>query len=154
MDYSIPRCRVGLVRESLAKLRTSNRLPDSSAVFKLLGKHFLDCAREEFLVLCLDAKNDPIGWHVVSTGTLTHALVHPREVFQAAILMNAAAVVIAHNHPSGDPTPSQEDRMLTTRLVSAGHLLGIRVLDHVVVGDGRYVSFADQGWIEPSAAQN
>ena len=61
-------------------------------------------------------------------------------------------MILLHNHPSGDPTPSQEDRLLTSRLISAGHVLGIRVLDHLVVGDGRYVSFADQGWIEPASS--
>jgi DNA repair protein RadC len=73
--------------------------------------------------------------------------VHPREVFALAVRESAAAVIFLHNHPSGDPTPSQEDRLLTDRLITAGKLLGIRVLDHVIVGDGRYVSFADEGWM-------
>ena len=80
-------------------------------------------------------------------GSLTVSIVHPREVFTLAVKESAAAVIFLHNHPSGDPTPSQEDRALTARLVSAGEVLGIRVLDHLVVGDGRYVSFADQGWL-------
>jgi len=73
--------------------------------------------------------------------------VHPREVFALAIRESAAAVIFLHNHPSGDPTPSPEDRRLTDRLVMAGTLLGISVLDHIIIGDGRYVSFADEGWL-------
>jgi DNA repair protein RadC len=73
--------------------------------------------------------------------------VHPREVFASAVRESAAAVIFLHNHPSGDPTPSLEDRHLTERLAEAGRLLGIPVLDHVIIGDGRYVSFADQGWL-------
>jgi DNA repair proteins len=83
----------------------------------------------------------------VSEGSLTLSIVHPREVFTLAVRESAAAVIFLHNHPSGDPTPSREDRVLTARLVSAGEVLGIRVLDHLVVGDGRYISFADQGWL-------
>jgi len=78
-------------------------------------------------------------------------LCHPREIFRLAVMASAAAIIIAHNHPSGDPTPSQEDHVLTARLVSAGDVLGIRVLDHVVIGDARYVSFADQGWLNHHA---
>ncbi len=82
----------------------------------------------------LDGRNVLIGLHHVSTGSLTTTLVHPREVFKAAILANAAAVILVHNHPSGDPAPSAEDVALTTRLRDAGDLMGIRVLDHVVLG--------------------
>jgi DNA repair protein RadC len=71
-----------------------------------------------------------------------------RAVFLLAIRESAASVILLHNHPNGDPMPSQEDRLLTSRLVTGGQLLGIRVLDHLVIGDGRYVSFADQGWIQ------
>jgi DNA repair protein RadC len=81
---------------------------------------------------------------VVAIGSLTAALVHAREVFKPAVLANAAAVILAHNHPSGDPEPSREDRELTERLVKAGRLLGITVLDHVIVGEERFYSFADQ----------
>jgi len=77
-------------------------------------------------------------------GTRNGSLVHPREVFKPAILSNAAAVLLIHNHPAGDPEPSAEDKAITRRLKEAGEILGINVLDHLVVGDGRYVSFADQ----------
>jgi DNA repair protein RadC len=98
----------------------------------------------------LDAKNKPLGFHVVSVGSLTSSVVHPREVYKIAILGNAAAIILLHNHPSGDPTPSGEDLSITTRLHQVGDVLGIRVLDHVVVGDGRYVSFVDDGYFPRS----
>ena len=101
--------------------------------------------REEFWCLHLDTKNKLIGYEVVSVGSLNSSIVHPREVFKGLLLNNAAAVIFAHNHPSGDPTPSYEDKEITTRLKAAGELLGIRVLDHLIVGDGCYCSFADRG---------
>jgi len=102
--------------------------------------------REYFWCLALDGKNRAASLHVISVGSLTAALVHPREVFKPAILCNAAAVVLVHNHPSGDPTPSPEDRAITERLVQVGELVGIRVLDHLVLGEaGAFRSFADEG---------
>jgi DNA repair protein RadC len=98
-----------------------------------------------FLVLLLDGRNRLLGELRISEGTLTAALVHPREVFAPAIRLAAAAIVLIHNHPSGDPTPSPEDVALTDRLRRAGELIGIKVLDHVVVGQGRFVSMAEVG---------
>jgi DNA repair protein RadC len=100
-------------------------------------------------VALLDRKNRVIGINTVAIGSLTASVVHPREVMKPAILSNAAAIILCHNHPSGDPQPSQEDRVLTQRLVEAGKLLGINVLDHLIIGDGTqaYVSCADQGII-------
>jgi DNA repair protein RadC len=95
----------------------------------------------------LDAKHALIRDVTVSKGSLTLSIVHPREVFSLAVRESAAAVIFLHNHPSGDPSPSREDRELTARLVAAGEVLGIEVLDHIIIGDGKYVSFADQGWI-------
>lgn len=106
-----------------------------------------DQPSEVFGILCLSTKHCVIGYHEVSRGTLDAALVHPREVFRAAILANAAAIVLTHNHPSGDPTPSADDTALTQRLIEAGRLLGIDVLDHIVIGDGMWVSFMERGSI-------
>ena len=86
----------------------------------------------------------PLGFHVCSVGTVGSALVHPREVFKIAILANAAAVILVHNHPSGDPLPSGEDKQITKRIKEAGELMGISVLDHVILGDERFYSFADE----------
>jgi len=120
----------------------------SSAVHEYLGPLMVDERREIFCALLLDSKNRLITEIRISAGSLAASLVHPREAFRPAIREAAAAVLFAHNHPSGDPTPSGEDRRITSRLRSAGELLGIPVLDHVVIGRGRYFSFADAGWPE------
>ena len=100
-----------------------------------LGKRFLeDLDREQVLVCCLDNKNQPVSINVVSVGTLNSSLVHPREVFKTAILSNAASIILFHNHPSGDPEPSQEDINITTRIKDAGEILGIELLDHIIIG--------------------
>ena len=100
--------------------------------------------KEVFLAVLLDGKNRVIREVLISQGSLTVNIVHPREVFNPAIRDSAAAIVVVHNHPSGDPYPSPEDIDLTKRLVATGEILGIKVLDHVVVGDGSYYSFSDQ----------
>ena len=109
-----------------------------------------DRKKEEFRCVLLDTKNRFLREETVSTGSLTASLVHPRETFKAAVRESAAAVIFVHNHPSGDARPSQEDIALTRRLVQAGDLLGIRVLDHVIVGDGGHYSFRDSGLIAPA----
>ncbi|MBI4055353.1 MAG: DNA repair protein RadC [Elusimicrobia bacterium] len=100
--------------------------------------------KEHFVALYLNARNQLIRKEVVSVGTLSESLVHPREVFAPAIASSAAAMVVAHNHPSGDVTPSQEDVKVTRRLVEAGRLLGIPLLDHLIVAQERYFSFRQQ----------
>lgn len=104
--------------------------------------------RERLLVLSADSKNRLLGYDVASVGTLDGAPVHPREVFKAAIRRSAASIALVHNHPSGDPTPSPQDRAITRRISRAGSLLGIPLLDHVIVGDTRYVSLRAEGMIE------
>lgn len=100
---------------------------------------------EVFAILCLTTKNRVIAYHEVSRGALDCTIVHPREVFKAALLANASGIILAHNHPSGDPTPSPDDLALTQRLQESGAILGIHVLDHIVIGDGRSVSFRETG---------
>lgn len=100
--------------------------------------------RESFHVLLLDGRHRLLGEQAVSVGTLTASLVHPREVFREAIRGAAAAILLVHNHPSGDPSPSGEDRSVTTRLVAAGALLGIQVVDHVIVSAGGHYSFREE----------
>lgn len=102
-------------------------------------------ASEKFGILTLNTKNAVAGVHVLSIGSLNAAIVHPREVFKAAILNNAASLLCFHNHPSGDPTPSQEDITLTRRLIEAGEIIGIELLDHIIIGDSRYISMKEQG---------
>ncbi|HZK24265.1 MAG TPA: DNA repair protein RadC [Oscillospiraceae bacterium] len=103
--------------------------------------------REHFRVLLLDTKNKVLGMEDISIGSLNSSLVHPREVFRPAIRKACASVILIHNHPSGDPTPSREDVDVTKRLTEAGCLMGIEVLDHLVIGDGRFVSFREKGLI-------
>lgn len=104
-------------------------------------------AREHFLALYLNARNSIIHQETVSIGSLNANIVHPREVFRPAITRSAAAIILVHNHPSGDVTPSQEDLNLTARLVEAGRLLGIEVLDHLIVAEKRYLSFRSESYI-------
>lgn len=114
-------------------------------VYELCAPTLRDLAQEEFRVLLLNTQHAVMREIPVTRGTLDASIVHPREVFRAAITEAAAAMVLVHNHPSGDPTPSPEDRDVTRQLAEAGRLVGIPVLDHVVVGDGRYVSFVEAG---------
>jgi DNA repair protein RadC len=141
-SYTPPRYRVMLVKESGGHAGDV-RISDSQKAHRFLAPLFDGLDREHFLVIGLDAKHAVIGINTVSIGSVTLSIVHPREVFKPLILMNASAVILAHNHPSGDSTPSQEDRALTRRLKDGGELLGITVLDHVVLGEDRYYSFAD-----------
>lgn len=124
------------------------RVRSGADVYERMRLRMRDLLHEEFHVLLLSTQNEVIRDLQVTRGTLDASLVHPREVFRPAIVEGAASVILVHNHPSGDPTPSGEDRTVTRQLCAAGRTLGIEVLDHVVLGEGRYVSFADRGWLE------
>jgi DNA repair protein RadC len=106
-----------------------------------------EMAVETFLVLHLDAKNQIVGMTTTSIGSLTRSLVHPREVFRPAIANLTAGVIFIHNHPTGEPHPCTEDIQITRRLAEVGTLIGIRCLDHLIIGRGGYFSFADEGLI-------
>lgn len=114
-------------------------------VYERCAPGMRDLSQEEFRVLLLNTQHAVVRELTVTRGTLDTSVVHPREVFRAAITESAAAMILVHNHPSGDPTPSPEDREVTRQLAEAGRLLGIAVLDHVVIGDGRYISFVEAG---------
>lgn len=100
-------------------------------------------AKEQFVVILLNGKNKVIGTEVVTEGTLSNSIVHPREVYAPALLQHAAAIMVAHNHPSGDPKPSDEDKEVTKMLERSGKVLGIPLMDHVIIGDGTYYSFLE-----------
>ena len=102
---------------------------------------------EKFVVVILNAKNKVLCIRQISVGSLSSAVVHPREVFREAIINHAAAIICAHNHPSGDPTPSKEDKDLTNSLAGTGKIIGIPVLDHLVIGDGSYYSFKEHSYL-------
>lgn len=143
--YRIPRYRVGLVREGVESC-PANRYSNSRDVWSWAHRLlFDDIPNEAFYCIALDNKNKLIGLTMVSLGSLNTSVVHPRSVLQPLILSNAAATILLHNHPSGDPAPSREDREVTERLVKACGLLGIRVLDHIVCCESDYYSFADAG---------
>lgn len=144
----IPIYEVKLVRHVRDGSRSDERIrvqgPADAA--GLLREIFDRADREHFIAMLLDTQNRLIGVHTVAIGSLDTCVVHPREVFKAAILANAATILLAHNHPSGDLTPSPSDRAITQQLVHAGKLLDINVCDHIIVGDGaRFCSFLEAG---------
>ena len=125
-------------------LYSSKELKNPCDVAELFQDFLKDCDREMFCILNLRTKNQVINVNVVGMGTLNSVLVHPREVFKSAILSNASSIILAHNHPSGDPEPSRHDIEVTKRLAEAGNLMGIEVLDHIVVAENRYFSFREE----------
>lgn len=132
-------------RFAATPLLPGDRFTSSRDVFAHYHERLRDRKKEVFLSLLLDSKNRLLREIQVSEGSLNASIVHPREVFQPVIRESAAAVLFVHNHPSGDPSPSREDLELTSRLRDAGALVGVRVLDHIIIGSGSYVSLADQG---------
>jgi DNA repair protein RadC len=131
-------------RNQTSPIRRISRPEDAA---DLLQSFLAGADRENFVVLLLDTKNKVVGINTVSIGTLNSAVVHPREVFKPAILANAASIILAHNHPSGDPAPSKEDVAVSKKLMEAGRLLEIEVLDHIIVGDDCFLSMKQKGLI-------
>jgi len=127
------------------RIPPGTRFRSGADIFRHYHGRLRDLRKEQFWAVLLDGKNRILREERVSEGSLTASLVHPREVFALAIRESAGALVFVHNHPSGDPTPSVEDVEITRRLCAVADLVGIRVLDHVVVGDGAYVSFLERG---------
>ena len=147
MPYRVAQYRVMLVKDGPSITTTWNRqVRQSKDVADLMAPLAANLDREHFWTILLNGKNVAVGLNLISVGSLTAALVHPREVFVGALLGKAASIVLVHNHPSGDPTPSPEDRAITERLVQVGDLVGIKILDHIVLGEaGAFRSFADEG---------
>ena len=136
--YVVPAYKIMLVRDSSNSVKTTGKKtgvksPDDMA--EILRAYLDGADREHFCIAMLDRKGNLLGLNTVSIGTLNSSAVHPREVFKPAIVIGAASIILCHNHPSGDPTPSKEDVDVTSRLKQAGEILGIEVLDHVVIGD-------------------
>ena len=125
--------------------RTALESPEAAA--ELLSPAFVGADRERCVAALLDTKHRVLELATVSVGSIDHTFMSPREVFRDALLANAAAMVVAHNHPSGDPEPSTDDQRVTTRLVRAGELVGVEVLDHLVIGGGTWVSLARRGHV-------
>ncbi|MCS7460831.1 DNA repair protein RadC [Paenibacillus doosanensis] len=148
---------IGKARQITAMLRlakaisaaapTPHIIKSPKDVFDLLAPDFRHLQKEHFVCLFLNTKNHLIFKEVISIGSLNAAIVHPREVFRSAIKRCSASIICAHPHPSGDPTPSQEDIQLTKRLVEAGSIIGIEVIDHVIIGGHQFYSLKEHGHI-------
>jgi len=138
------------VKENAAEYPVKNIIKQPEDVIEFV-KVVLDLnseAVEKFGILTLNMKNKVAGVHIISIGSLNEAIVHPREVYKAAILNNAAAIILFHNHPSGDTEPSANDIDVTQTLIKAGKIMGIKVIEHVIVGEnGKYFSFKEMGYI-------
>lgn len=144
----VPGLRVSLVRDAGATSPAYGQSADTPAKLATIAATFIPAGeeREHFIAVYLDARSKVKGVSVVSIGTLSASLVHPREVFRPAIVAGAAAVVVAHNHPSGDVSPSPEDKDATRRLQRAGELLGVPLLEHLILSEGAaYFSFKERG---------
>ncbi len=129
----------------LHKKGYKQKIKNAQDVYNQVSDELIPLKQEHFLALYLDTKNQVIKKQMVSKGTLNASLVHPREVFNPAVKASANSIILVHNHPSGDPTPSKEDETVTKNLVDAGELLGISILDHVVIGDGEFISLREKG---------
>jgi DNA repair protein RadC len=138
-----------LGRRASAEIRhPGERVRGPKDVFDRMEPRLRDLPQEEFHALLLSARHSVIAEVFITRGILDASLIHPREVFRPAITQSAAAIILVHNHPSGDPTPSAEDRAVTKQLSAVGRTVGISIVDHVVIGDGRFTSLADDGSLE------
>ena len=137
--------RLNLIREGELVYETVSHPEEAHTAVQSITKTMLGgLDREAGIVIALDSRNRPIGGHVVSVGTLSSSLVHPREVFKFGILANAASLIFAHNHPSGDPSPSQDDIDMSRRLVRAGQIIGIEVIDSLITGHDTFLSLKER----------
>lgn len=133
------------VAKTTPQERWAIRSPED--VSKLMMEEMRHLTQEHFVCLFLNTKNQVIAQHTIFIGSLNSSIVHPREVFKEAIRRSSASIICLHNHPSGDPTPSKEDIEVTKRLISVGQIVGIDMLDHVIIGDGRFCSLREKGLI-------
>lgn len=137
-------CHIGLIQEGPPVYQPP--IKNAKDVASFFQKRFGRSPQEHFAAIYLNTRNRPIGWREISRGTLNANLVHPRETFLPAVKLSAAALIVIHNHPSHEATPSPEDIEVTRRLSRAGNILGIELLDHLIVTPTDYVSIRDWGW--------
>ena len=135
-----------VIREDMPAYMATNRFTSPQQVFEMFRDLIFE-TKEHFICLHLDGKNRIVCLDRVSVGSLNQSVVHVREVMKSALLSSAAAILLIHNHPTGDPSPSGEDMAITRRLKESGELIGIPVLDHIIIGNGEYVSFVERGLI-------
>lgn len=144
--------RVDIVTVKLVKEKSISYLPrvisKPQEVAKLFSNFIKDSDKEQFVICCLNTKNQPTNISIISIGCVDSTLVHPREVFKVAILSNASAIILCHNHPSGNTEPSKDDKMITERICEVGKIHGIKILDHIIIGDdNNFLSFKEAGYI-------
>ena len=146
--YTIPIYTIALVREGTQRIEGREHLSTAMQATQVFADYLDGRDREHLVVLMLDSKLRLIGINTVSIGTIDSAMVSPRDVYKAAILCNAASIMLAHNHPSGDPTPSPADISVTRIIAESGKLLGIPLLDHIIIGSyGSFTSLVDKGYL-------
>ena len=135
-----------VVREDLPSYIATDRFTSARQVYELFRDIVWE-SREMVLALHLDGKNRVICFDRVSIGSLNQSIINARDLYKSALLSSAAAIILIHNHPTGDPTPSSEDTEITRRLKDAGDLIGVKLLDHIIIGSGDFVSFAERGML-------
>jgi DNA repair protein RadC len=145
----LPAWRLEIIRDPGIEWNVRDAIAGPADVYAIARQIIGRSDREQILVILMDTKNRPIATTIVATGTIRSCGTSAREVFKAAVLANATAIIMAHNHPSGDPAPSSDDIKLTKDLMAAGQLLGIELLDHIVVGAAGYRSLRELGFMSP-----
>lgn len=143
LTYNAPVISMRIVRDS--STATPRHIKSPADIAAMLNERYGQADREIMVIVLLDTKNKVLAIDPIAVGGLDYAIISMREVFKSAIMIGAAGIILAHNHPSGDPTPSPEDVTLTRRIVEAGKLMEIEVLDHIVLGDNRFVSLREKG---------
>ncbi|RKQ12986.1 JAB domain-containing protein [Ureibacillus endophyticus] len=148
---NVPAKRVDIVSVKLVREKTmmykNRRVRSPQDAYELMKEFLGDVDREHFVVLCMDTKNQPTNIQVVHIGSLNSSIVHPREVLKSAILSNSASIICGHNHPSNDTTPSPEDIAVTQRLMEAGQIVGIDVIDHLILCENNFRSLKESGYM-------
>lgn len=148
--YRVPAYKLQLVRDRTVSI-PSRICTSPREAADLFRAYIGDSDREHVVAIFLDSQNRFIGLHTISVGTIEYCIVNPREVFKAALLCNATSLVLAHNHPSGDPAPSEDDIRLTRQLQEAAELLDIPMMDHIIIGESSYSSFYELGLLDQLA---
>lgn len=143
-DYALPSIKVMVVKDGGVS-RGSRKVSCAASAATLLQNYLRGADRETLVAVLLDSKNGVIGIHTVSVGDVGSSIAHPREIFKAAVIAGAVSIILGHNHPSGDPTPSREDVAVTKRIKEAGDILGIELCDHIIIGDETYCSLKQKG---------
>ena len=143
--FELEQVAIRMVRERPLYSETPIRSPEDA--IRVMADALLDYDREVFAIVNFQSDMRPINFSIISMGCLNSSLVHPREVIKASILSNASGVILFHNHPSGDPTPSKEDVRITRRIQSAGSMIGIELLDHIIIGNNCFISLREKGFL-------